>query len=186
MTDYMSCVDLEKERMLFSEILINSQKNLTSGLIRNIDEEISKHNNLIDSMSGDEKDTYLDDFLDNTEYLVGLGFAVIQQYMTVIYGRLGKEKDYALRKGPRHKSGQTFAKIINCSANYWKHHNEWNLQKESRNEKSSDEFFKIVLSSREPYYMHYRLQNTLREISSTECLSDVLCVVDEWKTCLTA
>ena len=190
MIDYMSCMDLEKDRMLFSEILINSQKNLTSGLIGNIDGEIKKHNTIIDSMSKEEKEVYLDDFLDHTEYLIGIGFVVIQQYMTAIYGNLRKEKDFALRKGPRHKSGKTFAKIIDYSANYWKHHNEWVLtsEKKSCKEKTSNEFFSTVLSlhgSDSIYWtLQYRLQYTLREISRNGHLRDVLCIAEKWRACL--
>ena len=172
--------------MLISEWVINYNKDLTSRLINIIDSEINNNNDLINSMSADDRETYLDDFLEHTEYLIGLGFVVLQQYMTVIYGNLKKEKSCALQKGPRHKSGRTFAEIVDYSANYWKHHNEWlsGEQKSYCFEKRSNKFFKIVLSTNSSHDMYWRLRSTLCEISNNGRLNDVLCVIQKWKTCL--
>jgi hypothetical protein len=34
-----------------------------------------------------------------------------------------------LQLGPKHSDGNTIVKIINDAANYWKHNNEWSLDK---------------------------------------------------------
>lgn len=184
----MSCIDLEKNRIIFSEIMINSQKNITSKLIGNIDDEIDNNNHIFQSMSQEEQDVFLDDFLEHEEYMIGLGFVVLQQYIKVVYGNLRIEKKVAFKKGPRHKSEKTFVKIVDFSANYWKHHNEWNLQENSDKRKRSNDFFKIVLYSHDKNYidwiLNYRLKYTLEELSIDGKLASVLCKIDEWKTCL--
>ena len=124
-------------------------------------------------------------YVGHTEYLIGLGFVVIQQYMTVICGTLNKDKSCELRKGPKYKNKATFAKIVNESANYWKHHNEW-LSEGQRNyyEKKSDKFFKCILSKNNSCDLHHRLYSTLSDISDNGRLDDVLNIISEWKECL--
>ena len=58
--------------------------------------------------------------------------------MTVVYGNLQKEKKDVLPKGPKHKSGNTFAKIVDASADYWKHNGEWPLDT-PRNRKGKED-----------------------------------------------
>ena len=99
--------------------MIDYQKGLTSQLINIIDERIDE---LISLEEGEEIFGYI-------EHIVGLGFVVLQQYMTVVCGNLEKKKKDVLSKGPKHKDGKTFSEIVNASANYWKHSSEWPLDK---------------------------------------------------------
>ena len=98
------------------------QKGLTSQLINIIDERIDELYDLIENSHIDDESIF-----ESIEHIVGLGFVVLQQYIAVVYGNLQKEKEDVLPKGPKHKSGNTFAKIVNASADYWKHNSEWPL-----------------------------------------------------------
>ena len=68
-------------------------------------------------------------YFDRAEHATGLGFVACQAYLTATYGFLNVKKVPALSVGPRHKSGQTIVEIINHAANFWKHHEEWHLDK---------------------------------------------------------
>ena len=64
---------------------------------------------------------------DDAEYLVGMGFIGCQRYMASTYGPRGIAKHDALRVGPCHPGGETYARVLNSAANYWKHVDEWDL-----------------------------------------------------------
>ena len=68
-------------------------------------------------------------YFDRAEHIAGLGFVACQAYMTSTYGFMNVEKPKALASGPRHKPGQTVVEIINHAANFWKHYDEWHLEK---------------------------------------------------------
>jgi len=68
-------------------------------------------------------------YFDSAEHITGLGFVACQAYLTAIYGSLNVKKLNALSIGPHHSSGQTTVEIINHAANFWKHHDEWHLDK---------------------------------------------------------
>jgi hypothetical protein len=62
---------------------------------------------------------------DRGEYIIGMGFAACQRYMTSTFCPIIVEKEIALRIGPNHENGESVATIINAAANYWKHCDEW-------------------------------------------------------------
>jgi hypothetical protein len=64
---------------------------------------------------------------DRGEYIIGMGFAACQRYMTSTFGSTIVEKEIALKIGPNHKNGESVAAIINAAANYWKHCDEWRV-----------------------------------------------------------
>lgn len=63
--------------------------------------------------------------LDRAEYLIGVGFVAMQQYVHEALIGLNIKRMDALRLGPFHGSGAPYIKIINESANWWKHEPEW-------------------------------------------------------------
>ena len=144
---------------------IDFQKGLTSQLINIIDERIDKLYYLI-------KNNHIDDesIFESIEHIVGLGFVVLQQYMTVVCGELKKEKKDMLPKGPKHESGNTFAKIVDVSANYWKHNSEWSLDKNRSYKEKSEAFFKTISINGHPVSVndYYLLVNILFKLSHTE------------------
>lgn len=64
---------------------------------------------------------------DEGEYLAGLGFVACQQYLTSTFGPKGAQKHAALGLEPYHEGGESYARILNSAANYWKHVDEWSL-----------------------------------------------------------
>jgi hypothetical protein len=76
---------------------------------------------------------------DTAEHLIGLGFAACQTYQASTYGFLGTEKRAALKLGPEGSPGHTFAELVNDAANFWKHHDEWQLNPNSRGERDTIE-----------------------------------------------
>src|SRR4051812_20574440 len=66
---------------------------------------------------------------DRMEHVVGLGFTACQTYLTATYGFIEVPKSTALLVGPRHRSGRSVAEVVNHAANYWKHNEEWTLDK---------------------------------------------------------
>jgi hypothetical protein len=74
----------------------------------------------------------VDAFGEAFEYIAGIGFVACQGYLAVTYGSLGVKKQDALKKKPGHRSGYTIAELVNHAANFWKHHEEWPLNPNSR------------------------------------------------------
>ncbi|GAB1624061.1 hypothetical protein AAOGI_41110 [Agarivorans albus] len=64
---------------------------------------------------------------DKAEYFVGLGFTAIQKYITSIHTQNNIPKSKALDLGDTYHEGSTIVSIINATANYWKHQDEWGL-----------------------------------------------------------
>ena len=147
--------------------MIDYQKGLTSQLINIIDERIDKLYDLI-------KNSHIDDesIFESIEHIVGLGFVVLQQYMTVAYGNLQKKKKDVLSKGPKHKSGNTFAEIADASADYWKHNGEWLLDtpRNRKGKKDIEAIFKMISINGHPVSVndYYPLVKILFELSHTE------------------
>ena len=159
------------------------QKGLTSQLINIIDERIDELYDLIENSHIDDESIF-----ESIEHIVGLGFVVLQQYMTVVYGNLQKEKEDVLPKGPKHKGGNTFAKIVNASADYWKHNSEWPLDT-TRNRKGKEKIeaiFKMISINGHPVSAndYYPLVNILFELSHTENrrFSAVFKKILEWRS----
>jgi hypothetical protein len=67
---------------------------------------------------------------DRAEHVTGLAFAACQTYLTATCGHVGVSKDRALAVGPLHPSGRRVVSIINHVANYWKHKDEWGLDRD--------------------------------------------------------
>ena len=139
--------------------MIDYQKGLTSQLINIIDEKLY---DLI-------RNSHIDDesIFESIEHIVGLGFVVLQQYMTVVCGNLEKKGKDVLSKGPKHKDGKTFSEIVNASANYWKHSSEWPLDKNCRDKDKRIKAIEAILRSFSDNG-GYPLVNILSELSHTE------------------
>ncbi len=59
------------------------------------------------------------------EYLIGLGFMGMQNYIAATYPQAGMNKKKALKIEPNFTEDATFVEIINAGANYHKHQEEW-------------------------------------------------------------
>ena len=176
--------DTELHTGSLTDYIIDYQKGLTSQLINMIDERIDELYDLI------KENSHIDDesIFESIEHIVGLGFVVLQQYMTVVYGNLQKEKEDVLPKEPEHKkSGNTFAKIVNASADYWKHNGEWPLDttRNRKGKKKIEAIFKMISINGHPVSVndYYPLVNILFELSHTENrrFSAVFKKILEWR-----
>ncbi len=170
--------DIELHTGSLDLYMIDYQKGLTSQLINIIDEKLY---DLI-------RNSHIDDeiIFGSIEHIVGLGFVVLQQYMTVVCGNLQKNKKDVLSKGPKYKDGKTFSEIVNASANYWKHSSEWPLDKNCRDKDKRIKAIEAILRSFSDND-DYPLVNILSELSHTEKrqFNAVFKKILEWRNELT-
>ena len=101
-------------------------------------------------------------YFDSAEHVTGLGFVTLQTYLAAVYGILRINKGTALNIGPKHQDGNTIAKIVNDAANYWKHNNEWSLEKSSKQRELIESTFESVGF---PIDLEYPLCGVLTELS---------------------
>jgi hypothetical protein len=117
-----------------------------------------------------QKSTCVDDgdgfgYFDSAEHVTGLGFVACQTYMATVYGYLKIDKQKALAAGPRHSCGRTKVQIINHAANYWKHNNEWALDRSTEKRQAIEKAFESVGF---PVGTEYPLSGVLTEVASPE------------------
>jgi len=115
-----------------------------------------------------QRSTEVDDpdsfgYFDQVEHVLGLGFVACQTYIVAACGHLGMKKQDALSFGPQHSSGQTVVQIVNHAANYWKHSDEWLLDKNHKKKKYVEIAFEAMGFSVEADYL---LSSVLTEITS--------------------
>lgn len=131
------------------------------------------------SVGAEDADAY--GYFDTMEHLVGLAMVTGQTYVATVCGTIGIEKRLALKKGPSHTSGKAKVEVINHAANYWKHNNEWGVDRSNRRRQSVEEAFESVGF---PVGIDYPLSGVLTELcdpklASLEVLADIL---QEWKS----
>jgi hypothetical protein len=119
---------------------------------------------------------------DEIESLVGFGFAACQRYLTATYGWMKLTKGAALAAGPKHRSGLSIAEIVNHTANYWKHHEEWNGEKTSKQQQRTEAGMKLigVLDS------DYPVSNALGELTTGTAFKPLLSDLRQWRDQLRA
>lgn len=96
---------------------------LLTEMLEHLDVKVKKINSDI-SLSADP-DT--DGLFDKGEYYIGVGFSLIQRYISSTYPKSNIKKSDALELGEKIKSNLSYIKVINAGANYWKHEDEWGL-----------------------------------------------------------
>jgi hypothetical protein len=132
---------------------------LLSNLLSTLDQELIEVNRLIFSTADPE--SY--DLTERGEYLIGVGFSAMQQYITETLTFTGVNKTRALDIGPRHTKEITFVSVVNAAANWWKHSAEWVAQPEkSKLAERTQEIVMKVTNTRD-----YQLSNVLAELLGT-------------------
>lgn len=139
--------------------ILNNEKRLIKDLVDTLDKKLKE---LIDECN-EVEDPDMMGLFDSIEHLTGLGFVTLQAYITAAYGILEKTKKSVLSIGPRHWGGNAIVKIVNDSANYWKHNNEWSIDKSSNHRKVIESTFN---SAGFPVNSDYPLSGILAELSS--------------------
>ncbi len=94
---------------------------LMSEVLATIDSKLAEVLRLI-AVSADPESEGL---TDRGEYFIGVGFSVIQQYLTDTLTLTGVSKKRALDIGPRYSEKLTVVAVVNAAANWWKHSAEW-------------------------------------------------------------
>lgn len=94
---------------------------LMSEVLATIDSKLAEVLRLI-AVSADPES---DGLTDRGEYFIGVGFSVIQQYLTDTLTLTGVSKKRALDIGPRYSEKFTVVAVVNAAANWWKHSAEW-------------------------------------------------------------
>ena len=140
-------------------MLLDYDLELLKGIVRTIDQHLETINQR--STEVDDADSF--GYFDQAEHALGLGFVACQTYISAICGQLGTKKQDALSFGPQHSSGQTVVQIVNHAANYWKHSDEWLLNKNHKKKKYIEIAFEAIGASVET---DYPLSNVLMEITS--------------------
>jgi hypothetical protein len=122
-------------------------------------------------------------YFDRTEHIAGLGFVACQAYLTATYGYLGVAKSDALTIGPSHKSGLKYVQIINHASNYWKHRDEWHLDKSPAKENRIRDAFDAVGF---PVDLDYPLSGILTELAdpAPAAFSPLIAKLAKWRDAL--
>ena len=144
-----------------ANILLTVETNLARELIGLIDEKLSE-------LSRKSTETEIADLLgyfDSMEHLTGLGFVTCQTYMTAVYGITKVDKKTALSFGPFHSYGASIAEVVNAAANYWKHNNEWSLDKTPKRREAIEATFKDIGF---PIGTEYPLSGILTELAEPD------------------
>lgn len=84
------------------------------------------------------------------EYLIGLGFAACQGYITGVCAEMAVSKPDALEVGPRHAGGATIAALTNYAANWWKHCDEWPEELTGQSRRTYDGLMVLGVSASYP------------------------------------
>jgi hypothetical protein len=150
------------------------------GLLRELLRLIDRHFDDINQRATQVGDIDGFGYIDSAEHATGLGFVACQTYVSSVYGRLKIDKQTALLMGPRHSSGQTKVQIINHAANYWKHNNEWSLEKNDKQRRRVEDAFK---SAGFPVDADNPLLGVLSEITSPDpvAFESILKILELWR-----
>ncbi|GGY52428.1 hypothetical protein GCM10011297_26670 [Bacterioplanes sanyensis] len=129
---------------------------LLAELLSILDEKLAEVSNLISKSVDPESDG----LTDRGEYFIGVGFSVIQQYLTDTLTLTGMSKRKALDIGPRYSKEFTFISVVNAAANWWKHSAEWVGQETTSTLASRTQ--RIVIETAES--LDYPLSNVLAKL----------------------
>ena len=141
---------------------------------------IDKHLSEICEKSVEVSDADSLGLFDSAEHAVGLGLVACQTYMAAVYGSLQIEKSRAISFGPKHSGGLTKIQIINHAANYWKHNNEWSLDRTVARRAAIERAFESIGF---PVGTDYPLSGVLTELAEPNyaSLSPIISILEAWK-----
>jgi hypothetical protein len=154
----------------------DSEITIIGNLVEVIDQQLSDIcDNAVNAETTDELGYY-----DAAEHATGLGLVACQTIIAIVCGGLEVEKSSALALGPVHKGGLSKVQIINHAANYWKHNNEWSLE---RPDKRKEAISKAFASVGFPVGTDYPLSGVLTELAEPKraSLREVLAILAAWK-----
>lgn len=117
---------------------------------------------------------------DHGEYLIGVGFCVMQRYLFDVLLDLKIDPGFARDLGPRINNDVAVARLIHSAANYWKHAPEWHIWLQDlkpKSQKTIDE----VLHTRDS--ADYPLSDLLADLCRENSVLLVNCLpyLVEWR-----
>ncbi|MGM0856433.1 MAG: hypothetical protein ACQEW0_05050 [Pseudomonadota bacterium] len=117
---------------------------------------------------------------DKGEYLIGLGFCIMQRYMFNVLMDVDIKPNDARLLGPRSSVGEPVAELIHSAANYWKHEPEWHIWLEKINGMSQKTVDK-VLHHRDS--AQYPLSDLLADLNGSYEITLVGCLpyLTQWR-----
>jgi hypothetical protein len=160
-------------------LLLDAELDVLAKVITTIDQQLDEV--IQESTRIDDPDSF--GYFDIAEQLTGLAFVACQTYMATVYGYLRLEKQKALTMGARHSGGLTKVEIINHAANYWKHNNEWSIDRSVARRNAIEKAFESVGF---PVGTDYPLSGVLTEVASPNgaTFRPVLNILESWKAAL--
>ncbi|ELQ2466501.1 hypothetical protein QTG64_004280, partial [Vibrio vulnificus] len=139
------------------------------GVLESLDSSLMSINKEIESSSVWEVESYCD----HGEYLIGVGFCVMQRYLFDVLQDIRIDPGLARDLGPRTSNGVAVARLIHSAANYWKHAPEWHIwlqELKPKSQKTIDE----VLHSRDS--ADYPLSDLLSDLNGSSELTLTGCL----------
>lgn len=139
------------------------------GVLESLDSSLISIHKEIESSSVWEVESYCD----HEEYLIGVGFCVMQRYLFDVLQDLQIDPGLARDLGPRTSNGVAVARLIHSAANYWKHAPEWHIwlqELKPKSQKTIDE----VLHSRDS--ADYPLSDLLSDLNGSSELTLAGCL----------
>ncbi|WP_404471947.1 hypothetical protein LG301_14930 [Vreelandella venusta] len=117
---------------------------------------------------------------DKGEYLIGLGFCIMQRYMFNALMDVDIKPSDARLLGPRSSVGEPVAELIHSAANYWKHEPEWHIWLEKLNDRSQKTVDK-VLHHRDS--AQYPLSDLLADLNGSSDITLIGCLpyLTQWR-----
>jgi hypothetical protein len=103
-----------------NELVADFEIRFLQDVLKMLDERIKNLDSRIDPDDSEGSIYY-----EPIEHLHGVGFVTSQRYILSISNLLEIDKETALDQGPQ-KHNISIAKIVNATANYWKHIEEYN------------------------------------------------------------
>ncbi|QIR97554.1 hypothetical protein [Vibrio diabolicus] len=139
------------------------------GVLESLDSSLMSINKEIESSSVWEVESYCD----HGEYLIGVGFCVMQRYLFDVLQDIQIDPGLARDLGPRTSNGVAVGRLIHSAANYWKHAPEWHIwlqELKPKSQKTIDE----VLHSRDS--ADYPLSDLLSDLNGSSELTLTGCL----------
>ncbi|WP_442513833.1 hypothetical protein [Pseudomonas promysalinigenes] len=148
-------------------------------ILREFLELIDGRLELLSGMIATSADPDAEGLCERGDYLIGIGFVAVQQYLydTCICVNINKEE--AFKYGPAHSTGTTWVRLVHEAANWWKHEAEWFKKNEVRKTTFNIVYDVIKTES-------YPMSNVLAAFTESKCLTfvSVISRVMEWRDVL--
>lgn len=135
---------------------------------------------------GESPDPDSEGLCDKGEFYIGVGFTIAQRYIASTYPQLQITKKDALKSGPKIRNDLTFIEALNAGANYWKHQEEWGLNKlvsrdiEGLSKQARNTIITIEMATP---WADYTCSNLLAELIGEReyCLISLISSMEEWR-----